>query len=141
AVPVDADGSTDWAILRIEEVRVAASRPDGAGTWDGAKRERNECVLVGGAATLAGTVLGRPEAGPIASTLCSYLLPTEQKERDPRAPDLLLRLSAEGAKNYFSYVAPDSFAHDFAYEFLVPVAGLPPGGLKLAVIDRDGSSQ
>jgi hypothetical protein len=61
-----------------------------------------------------------------------------QQEHDPTAPDLVVALGAGTATSYQTHTAGDSFYHVFHSEFIVPTDAIPPDGLLLTVLDRDG---
>jgi hypothetical protein len=136
---VASGGEPAWLVLRVDAVNVAPSHP-GNVPWDGPVPQPSdgaECGLLG----LAGTLLANPIAGKGAEYLCRIGTRPRQQERDPSAPDLVVTLAAGTTAHYRTYTAPDTFYHVFQSEFVVPTNAIPPDGLTLMVLDRDGDQQ
>ncbi|RMH40634.1 MAG: carboxypeptidase regulatory-like domain-containing protein [Deltaproteobacteria bacterium] len=129
-----------WLLLRVDDVRVTPKRPGTNRDWDGPKRERKGLCDIApsaqGAMLLDAMTTGG--AATAVSILCELGSSDKQEERDPKAPDLMVRLRAGSDVTYRSFIAPDRYRHSFGYEFLVPIAGIPRDGLRLAVLDQDG---
>jgi hypothetical protein len=137
-----------WYELQVDSVVAEPQRPGQAGTWDNPKQQDSKtgtCTVLVGAVTAAasggvGAALG---AIKFAGSACSLLASLKKKDnlgdRDPRAPDLLLRVAADGAATYWSGVAWDSYRHDFGAKFYVPASGIPETGIRLSVLDQDGA--
>lgn len=128
----------EWLLLRIDAVRVASKRPGNAGSWD-SEREKQDW---GGLCTLASIGVGALSggtAGKATGVLCRVVASGtgQQDERDPKAPDLVIKLAA-GNQIYRSYIAQDTYSHIFFYSLVLPVAAIPRGGLQLIVEDQDG---
>jgi hypothetical protein len=121
-------------VLRVDEVVVSPSRPGTNETWDGPDVEDDPaagCKLLALGAALANPVLGKG-----LDSLCSFSH-APQRERDPASPDLQVRLSAGDAAGYLSTVEPDTVRAVFGYEFTLPLAAIPPEGVRMDVLDID----
>jgi hypothetical protein len=127
-----------WLILRVDTVRVSPTRPGTTQTWDGpapTPSDGAECGLLGIAVGLI-----YPVAAKGAALLCKVASRPEHQERDPSAPDLAVLLTAGAGMAYETQTAKDATYAVFRREFVVPTGAIPPDGLALDVIDRDGAS-
>jgi hypothetical protein len=134
-------GSADpqWVILRIDSVKASPFHPGTQVPWDGSAPDKSsdmECGLLGLAVGLV-----NPIAGKGADFICSIASTPAQKERDPSAPDLAVVLRASQETGYQTRTARDSLYHVFQDEFIVPLGAIPPEGLLLSVVDRDGPTE
>jgi hypothetical protein len=134
-------GSSDagWIVARVEAVSAAPFHPGTQVPWDGPAPDSSsgmECGLIGLAVGLV-----HPIAGKGADFICSMASTPPQRERDPRAPDLAVVLRASQETGYPTPTARDTFYHVFQSEFLIPLGAIPPEGLLLSVIDRDGPAE
>ncbi len=120
-----------WIALRVERVQVA-----GDIEWDGPVEESSFKEMCKDVSTLVGLV--RPDVGGAARLGCS-LFSEEQRQTDPRDPDLQLVLDIGGV-SYKSYIAVDRRAHLFSYPFVIPGDVIPPEGLVLTVLDADDNA-
>jgi hypothetical protein len=132
-------------VIRVDSVRVSATRPSGE-PWDGAEpvppRDDGGCGLVAAIVTAgaSGAAWGvpAPVAGKAAEYLCRASEPEpRQQEKEPGNPDLQVRLSAATDQPYATEIVKDSTQATFVHPFLVPVAAIPPDGLRLEVVDAD----
>jgi hypothetical protein len=117
-----------WFVLRIDRVQAARNGIE----WDGPVDEtssRDACRSIAG---LAGIVI--PAAR--SATLACSLVRDDQRQADPRDPDLQLLIEAPSVR-YESYVAFDRRNHLFDYAFVVPSAALAADGLLISVVDAD----
>lgn len=129
----------EWLILQVDKVKASATRPGTQRTWDSENKKSDGgwCETgLGAFLTVKLPIIG----GAIAGWGCG-LLKDNAPDDDPRAPDLMLRLVADGAEPYLSGIVPNRYMHDFAYSFLVPVAAIPRTGIKLQVVDQDGKER
>jgi hypothetical protein len=79
-------------------------------------------------------------AGKAVEFLCRASEPEpRQQEQDPTNPDLQVRISAGTAQPYATETVKDVTQATFVHPFLVPVAAIPPDGLRLEVMDADGA--
>jgi hypothetical protein len=129
-------------VITVGSVRVKGTRPEGGGTWDdvaqpAASGANPWCGLLKFAHVVPGVGTTAATGGAV---LCSALAggPGQQAQRDPRAPDLFVALVAGQDSTYRTHVAADSFAAFFQSRFRVPVAAIPPLGLRFFVQDDDG---
>ena len=118
---------TDWVVLRVERVEVAAVRADGS-PWDDTTPTGDLCGVLGGGDELLASKMW----GPVVRTFCPG-----GGGASPEAPDLFLRFSAADSAEYLSPIAADVLVHDFAYEILVPLEAVGSQGLFVEVVDRD----
>jgi len=86
-----------------------------------------------------GTGLLSPVVGKGVGLICDVSSKTPQVEKDATNPDLQLRLASGVTKHFESYVERDATSHVFGYQFVVPVAAIPPDGLRLEILDSDGA--
>lgn len=138
-VPDSSGAEPQGIILRVEAVSAAPFHPGTQVSWDGSEPEKNydtECGLLGLAVGLVYPIAGKP-----ADFICKMAATPPRRERDPRAPDLAVVLGAGQGTGYQTYTARDAFYHVFQSEFLVPLGVIPPEGLLLSVIDRDGPTE
>lgn len=121
----DAAARSEWVVLRVERVEVAAAHADGS-PWD----DDGDKGLACGAGSEE--LLGSSNWGRVVKPFC--IRPgTAQK-----GPDLRLRLSADDVAQYVSPIAEDALVHDFQYGFLVPLDALQSTPLTIEVFDQDG---
>jgi hypothetical protein len=128
-------------LVRIDAVRVATQRPDHAGSWDEKWEPSSSdagCKLLGLA---AGAVAGA-DAGTATGLLCRLLGEESgaQGQSDPKAPDLLIKVTTDPSTVYRTYIAADTYSQMFQYSLVLPVAEIPRSGLQLIVLDQDGAS-
>ncbi|HRI64825.1 MAG TPA: hypothetical protein PK156_11305 [Polyangium sp.] len=139
----DAPGSgedTQWLVLRIDTVQVAAQRPGTSIPWDDPVPQPNEgpeCGILGAASSF----FSNPIVGKGAEYLCNLGTRPRPREQDPSSPDLVVELSVGPTTTYPTYTARDTFNHVFRSEFIVPTGAIPPEGLLLTVSDRDGNQR
>jgi hypothetical protein len=120
-----AAAASDWIVLRVESVEVAAVRADGS-PWDDDPAEKSMCQLDG--------TLRSKGWEQLVSALC--IRPGgKDRSKDPSEPDLVLHLTT-GHTEYTSPIAQNALRHDFVYDFLVP-AEAAREGLTLTINDRD----
>jgi hypothetical protein len=128
-----------WVVIRVEAVNVAPFHPGTQVHWDGAVPDKSydmECGILGLAVGFV-----NPIAGKGADFICKRIASPAQREQDPRAPDLAVVLRASQETGYQTHTARDTFYHVFQNEFLIPLGAVPPEGLLLSVIDRDGPTE
>jgi len=126
-----ANDAGHWVVLQVSRVQVAPKRIDNS-TWDGEQeKEANGCGIVG----MIGKSAGGPVGGAVATFLCERS-GNKQAQRDPRAPDLFVQVTA-GALKYRTSIAVDTYGEAFDYPIVVPVDGLGPTGLEIQVLDQD----
>lgn len=135
-------------VVRVDNVQVAAknpARPDGV--WDpkqanGASEQdssRTDCAFLDLVGAL-GSLLVHPAIGAGAKFLC-HKEPRVQRaapSAGSELPDLALLLSASTTVAYETPTAKDTLFNLFQNEFLLPGGAIPPDGIILRVIDRDG---
>jgi hypothetical protein len=124
----------DAIVVRVDRVTVSANRTGTSNQWDGESPESGNdgiCQLAAFGASLL-----NPVAGKGAELLCGVSVPS-QRERDAASPDLHLRLQAGESVRFETPVEPDVVDHVFRYEFVVPVAAIPPDGIAFEVLDAD----
>jgi hypothetical protein len=118
-----------WVVLKISRVQVKPTKIDGS-TWDvRADKKSSDC----GPVVMLGKMAAGVAGGLIATFLCSRSTPGQ---RDFSAPDLSVQLVA-GDTRYRTPVALDTYAEAFDFPVVVPVAGIPPAGLEVQVLDQD----
>lgn len=126
-----------WVVVRVDAVEASQTRPGTASSWDGPAPQAQDgadCALLG----LVSSLVLSPVAGKGLQYLCQHDSRPQQVEKDPTAPDLFVRLQARDA-TYDTYTAWNSAAHVFGVEFVLPVDAVPPEGITLSVLDRDGA--
>lgn len=136
---VPGSSGAGWIIVRVEAVSAAPTHPGTQVHWDGPAPDKSsdmECGLLGLAVGFV-----NPIAGKGANFICNVASTPPQRERDPRAPDLAVVLRASQEAGYQTHTVPDAFYHVFQNEFLIPLDAIPPDGLLLSVIDRDGPTE
>jgi hypothetical protein len=122
-------------VVQLDTLEVEPQRPGKSGTWDSSEEKSgNNCGLLAGAVSFLAT----PAAGGVTNVLCNAASSGKQRQKDPRAPDLVIRLTTGAGESFHTPVARDMYSHDFGYRVLIPLAAIPRHGLKLAVIDQDG---
>jgi hypothetical protein len=133
---------TSMLTIEVGSVRVKATRPGTGTSWDGEAPAESVgpnplCKLVplAHAVGSVGTVVA--EVGAAICALATLKRPT-QRQRDPKAPDLLVAIVAGQGVAYRTHAVPDAYAAFFQSRFRVPVASLPQNGLRLLVLDQDG---
>jgi hypothetical protein len=122
-------------VLRVDAIEVSPTHADSQLAWDGGEPELDAgagCKVI-----VAGISMFEPRLGG-ASALCG-LASTPQGERHAQEPDLEVRLGVGADTAYRSWVARDSLSQSLQYEFVVPVAAVPPDGLRLDVLDDDAN--
>jgi hypothetical protein len=124
-----------WLILRVDAVQVTPTRADQVSPWDGGTAEPTDDTACG---VLKGIGNVNPIDGSGAPYLCQIDTRPPAQPLEPTAPDLFVALAVGTKAHYQSYTARDTFGHTFGSEFLVPTNGIPPEGLTVAVLDRDG---
>jgi hypothetical protein len=80
-----------------------------------------------------------PMVGKGVGYLCQVENRPKDLEKDSTDPDLAVRLEGGGAI-YETHTAWNSAGHVFGSEFVVPLGAIPPEGLTLTVMDRDGET-
>jgi hypothetical protein len=128
-------------LVRIDAVRVAAQRPDHAGSWDEKWEPSSSgagCKLL----ALAAGAVGGAEAGTATGLLCRLAGEDSgaQGQSDPKAPDLLIKVTTDPSTVYRTYIAADTYSQMFQYSVVLPVAEIPRSGLQIIVLDQDGAS-
>jgi hypothetical protein len=124
-------------VLRVDSVRVSTLRPQTSNHWDEPTPEANPGVVCK-LASMAASAAWSPVAGEGVNLLCEFAVPSKPILHRLENPDLMLRLSKGTSEGLQSPVAPDTTLTTFRYEFVVPVAAVPPEGLTLEVLDADG---
>lgn len=118
-----------WVAIRVERVQLATNTE-----WDGPVPESGFASLCKDVGTLVG-ITGPGNAGAVRLG-CALLSDEQQRQADPRDPDLQLTIDVAGV-SYRSYVAADRRSHLFAYTFVVPGDAVPTDGVVLSVVDSD----
>ncbi len=132
-------GLPSEVVLRVDHVRVSETRPNTQSPWDAPVSERDEvaCKLAGAAAS----AVWDPMAGEGVELLCGLARAPAGGADSPEKPDLMLRLSKGANPGLVSPVMPDRASALFKYEFVVPVAAVPPEGVMLEVVDGDAGGR
>ncbi len=130
----------EWLLLRIDAVRVTGTRPNG-GSWDGEKEKQDSgagCALV----SLVAGAATRGTGTQAANSVCRFFFTeggSPQIQKEPKAPDLVVKLVADSKTIYRTYIAQDTYSHMFLYSVVLPVAAIPRSGLQVVVEDQDGN--
>lgn len=135
-----APSEPSWLLMRIDTVRVAGQRAGKRGSWDDAREQEDGdagCELL----SLAAGAMSGGTAATATNLLCRLAGDggDGQVQKDPKAPDLLIKIAAGPGIVYRTYIAGDTYSHMFLYPVAVPLAAIPRGGLQIAVLDQDGS--
>jgi len=156
AAPTPAPEPAAW-IIKVHNVRVATLRTGSTDHWDGAipdaaASKSGLCGVIGAAiGGAAGAWAGGPTVAVSGAALgknmgdavCPERRATQQRERDPQAPDLVVGLTVgdQDLKRLLrTATARDSYDESFDYAFVVPTAVVPPRGLQVWVQDQDGET-
>ncbi|MRG96140.1 C2 domain-containing protein [Polyangium spumosum] len=125
-----------WLVLRVDAVEVTPLRPGTQVPWDDIEPQPTD----GAACGMLGRVMATtdPITGKGAESLCAVDPRPRPQNADPRLPDLVVLLGVGSAAHYQTPTAHDAMQATFNGEFVIPTNSIPPEGITLAVVDRDG---
>lgn len=143
AQPAAPNSQAEWLEIRVDMVSVATQRKRDAGPWDApSAKEASPKDLCGLVALLGNFAGAGPASGAALGSACTILAPRgRQRQRDPRAPDLILQLRIGPDLSYVTPIVADTYAYAFGYPFVVPVDRIPRAGLQIVAYDADGGGE
>ncbi|MDI1444190.1 C2 domain-containing protein [Polyangium sp. 6x1] len=126
-----------WLVVRVDAVEVTPLRPGTQVPWDDIEPQPTDgtaCGMLGRAMATTDPITGKG-----AEALCAIDPRPRPPNADARLPDLVVLLGVGSAAHYQTPTAHDTMQSTFNGEFVIPTNSIPPEGITLVVVDRDGT--